>query len=44
MSAKLTADHPSWLAVLGTFVGYGVILGVMTVVLFVIPFLIFAAL
>lgn len=46
MNAKLPGefDHPSWLTAVGTFVGYGVILVVMTVVLFLIPYLIFMAL
>ena len=46
MNAKLVGkyDHPSWLTAIGTFVGYGVILLVMTVVLFLLPYLIFAAL
>ena len=37
-------DHPSWLTIAGTLGGYIVILAVMTVVLFLIPFLIFLAL
>lgn len=45
MNAKLGEfDHPSWLTAVGTFVGYGVILLAMTIVLFLIPYLIFAAL
>lgn len=45
MNAKLGEfDHPAWLAAIGTFVGYGVILVVMTIVLFLIPYLIFWAL
>jgi hypothetical protein len=46
MNAKLPGgfDHPSWLAVVGTFVGYGVILVLMTIALFLIPYLIFMAL
>ncbi len=46
MNAKAPGelDHPTWLAVLGTFAGYGVILIAMTIVLFLIPYLIFAAL
>jgi hypothetical protein len=46
MNAKLPGgfDHPSWLTAVGTFVGYGAILLLMTVVLFLIPYLIFVAL
>lgn len=36
-------DHPSWLTALGTVVGYGALLFVMFVVLFVLPYLVFAA-
>ncbi|EMA52731.1 MULTISPECIES: hypothetical protein [Halococcus] len=36
-------DHPSWRTVLGTFVGYGAILLVMTVLLFAVPYLVFTA-
>ena len=34
-------DHPSWLTAAGTFVAYGLILGVMTVLLFAIPYAVF---
>jgi hypothetical protein len=44
MSALSEYDHPAWLTIAGTFVGYGVILVAMTVVLFLIPYLIFTAL
>ena len=46
MNAKLPGgfDHPSWLTAAGTFIGYGVILFLMTVVLFLIPYLVFLAL
>ena len=37
-------DHPAWLTAAGTFVAYGLILGVMTVVLFGLPYLIFSLL
>ena len=37
-------DHPSWLTAAGTFVAYGLILGVMTLVLFGLPYLIFSLL
>jgi hypothetical protein len=44
MSALSEYDHPTWLTIAGTFAGYGVILVAMTVVLFVVPYLIFTAL
>jgi hypothetical protein len=34
-------DHPAWLTVLGTVVGYGVILFVMFLALFVLPFFVY---
>ena len=34
-------DHPAWLTAAGTFVAYGLILGVMTVLLFAIPYAVF---
>ena len=37
-------DHPSWFTIGGTVAGYGLILLVMTVLLFVVPFLIFSVL
>lgn len=37
-------DHPAWLAVGSTVVGYLLILVVLTVALFVVPWAIFAAL
>ncbi|WP_200840294.1 hypothetical protein [Natrialba sp. INN-245] len=37
-------DHPSWIAAAGTGVGYLLILAVLTVALFVVPWLVFAAL
>ncbi|MFC7250011.1 hypothetical protein ACFQJ5_09195 [Halomicroarcula sp. GCM10025324] len=36
-------DHPAWLAAAGTLAGYGLILLVLFVLLFVVPFLVFAA-
>lgn len=36
--------HPAWLTSIGTLVGYGVILGILTLFIFVIPTLVFAAL
>lgn len=44
MSALSEYDHPAWLTVAGTFVGYGVILLAMTVVLFLVPYLVFTVL
>lgn len=37
-------EHPAWLSLFATAVGYGVILGVMTLVLFVLPYLVFVLL
>ncbi|WP_299269949.1 hypothetical protein [Halorientalis sp.] len=36
--------HPSWFTIGGTVAGYGLILVVMFVLLFVVPFLIFSML
>ena len=36
--------HPAWVSAVGTIVGYALILAVLTVLLFVIPWLVFAAL
>ncbi|WP_282102516.1 hypothetical protein [Halovivax limisalsi] len=36
-------DHPAWLAGLGTVVGYGLILALLTVLLFLVPYAIFMA-
>jgi len=44
MSSLAEFDHPSWKTALGTFAGYGAILLVMTLVLFLIPYAIFTAL
>lgn len=44
MNAPGEFDHASLQTAISTFVGYGVILVVMTIVLFLIPYLIFAAL
>ena len=35
-------DHPVWRAVAGALLGYGVILVVMTVLLFLVPYAVFA--
>ncbi|MDQ2049144.1 hypothetical protein RBH26_01470 [Natronolimnohabitans sp. A-GB9] len=37
-------DHPSWIAAAGTGIGYLLILAVLTVALFIIPWLVFATL
>ncbi|WP_187432840.1 hypothetical protein [Natronococcus pandeyae] len=37
-------DHPSWITAASTGVGYLLILVVLTVALFVVPWLVFAAL
>lgn len=36
-------DHPSWLTAFGTLAGYGAILLVLFVALFVLPYVVFAA-
>lgn len=36
--------HPSWLTAVGTVAGYGVIIAIMTIVLFGLPWLVFASL
>lgn len=41
MSLRETIDHDSWRTVAGTGVGYGLILLVLFVALFVLPFLVF---
>ena len=38
---KKRYDHPAWFTAAGTFVAYGLILGVMTVLLFAIPYAVF---
>ncbi|ELY88750.1 hypothetical protein C483_15482 [Natrialba hulunbeirensis JCM 10989] len=37
-------NHPSWITAVGTGIGYLLILAVLTVALFIVPWLIFAAL
>jgi len=37
-------DHPAWLTAVGTAGGYAVLLVVLTVLLFLVPYLVFAAL
>lgn len=36
-------DQPAFRAALGTLAGYGIVLAVMTVLLFLVPYAIFAA-
>lgn len=36
--------HPAWLTGIGTLIGYGVILGILTLFIFVLPTLVFSAL
>ena len=37
-------DHPAWLTAAGTGLGYLLILAVLTVALFIVPYLVFTAL
>ncbi|SDK26609.1 hypothetical protein [Natronorubrum texcoconense] len=37
-------EHPAWLTAVGTGIGYLLILAVLTVALFIVPWLLFAAL
>lgn len=37
-------DHPAWATGIATFLGYGVILTAMTLLLFVVPWLLFSSL
>ena len=37
-------DHPAWLTAAGTGLGYALILAVLTVALFIVPWLVFVAL
>lgn len=37
-------EHPSWVTAGGTAIGYLLILAVLTVALFIVPWLVFAAL
>jgi hypothetical protein len=41
---KYDLDHPAWLTGLATVVGYGVIVFLLFVALFIVPFLVFALL
>lgn len=44
MNLRETLDHESWRTVAGTGAGYGLILFVLFVALFALPFLVFLAL
>lgn len=37
-------DHPAWRVLAGTVVGYGLVLAIVFVALFVVPYLLFGAL
>ncbi|ADD06003.1 uncharacterized protein Nmag_2443 [Natrialba magadii ATCC 43099] len=37
-------NHPSWITAVGTGIGYLLILAVLTVALFIVPWLVFATL
>jgi hypothetical protein len=37
-------DHPAWFTAVGTLVGYGLVLLVLFVIMFVVPMLIFTGL
>ncbi|WP_171052312.1 hypothetical protein [Haloterrigena sp. H1] len=37
-------EHPAWLAAAGTGIGYVLILAVLTLAMFIVPWLVFAAL
>ncbi|WP_165874778.1 hypothetical protein [Natrarchaeobius oligotrophus] len=39
-----TFEHPSWTTAAGTIVGYLLILALLTVALFIVPWLVFATL
>ncbi|MFB6140577.1 MAG: hypothetical protein ABEJ26_09110 [Halosimplex sp.] len=43
MSALDRFDHPVWVTAAGTLVGYGLILVVVFVLLFVLPFLVYTS-
>ncbi|WP_257298738.1 hypothetical protein [Haloarchaeobius sp. FL176] len=44
MELPIDSDHPSWLTAAGAFGGYGLLLVVMFVLLFVVPLAIFSVL
>ncbi len=37
-------DHPSWLTAAGTGIGYALILAVLTLAMFIVPWLVFSVL
>jgi hypothetical protein len=37
-------DHPAWRALAGTIVGYAIVLTIILLVLFVVPYLVYGAL
>ena len=41
---RSTFNHPAWRTLGGTLAGYLLLLGVMTTLLFVVPFLVFSSL
>ncbi|RKD97505.1 hypothetical protein [Halopiger aswanensis] len=41
---RIDLEHPSWLTAASTIAGYLVILAILTVALFVVPWLVFATL
>lgn len=43
MDALDQFDHPAWRTAAGTLVGYGLLLALLFVALFVVPFLVYAA-
>ena len=44
LDLRSTLDHPAWRTLGGTLAGYLLLLGVMTTLLFVVPFLVFGSL
>ncbi|MFC7166430.1 hypothetical protein [Halospeciosus flavus] len=40
--AAIDTEHPSWRVAAGTFVSYGILLAVVTVLLFLVPYAVFA--
>jgi len=44
MELPVDLTHPAWVTSIGTLVSYGLILALLTVAVFLVPYLIFAAL
>lgn len=44
MGESIDLTHPVWVTAFGTIVGYAIIVAVLTVTVFVVPYLIFALL